>query len=424
MPLAAFRSLTEPQAGATYTLGKTADGTGTSASSANKTAVSKWTAAADGTLTAGHARLSVTGGSSTTRVVVYADATGAPGALLAGSDEVVISNTVEQQIDYVFSGAAQAPIVSGTDYWIGAAWTDPGTDSVNLSRDATVGARQETSSYAPASFGTPAANAGPADAWVEFTSGTPAGGVDLADPTIVQANSFRASTGQMTQTAAPIYFAQAAVAGNVLVYCLGGDKNTGSLTMSDNVGTNGGANPWTVEQAVVGASVSVYLAWKVAVGGETTITGTVGTAPVSGNNAWAGEVAQDGTAAWGVSAEAGTAYSDSAVSARSTGTTGATSYKGIAFATVAVDSYDNATAGSWSNAYASTYAPGSAVGDGGGAALYVGTTLVARTATTESTWTKTAGAAADQMAGAVVVLGRQGLAAVIADATRFFLSAA
>ncbi|MDN5920371.1 MAG: hypothetical protein L0I76_35610, partial [Pseudonocardia sp.] len=61
----------------------------------------------------------------------------------------------------------------------------------------------------------------------------------------------------------------AAVAGNLLVVCLGGDKNTGTFTVTDNIG--GG---WTAETSIPGASVSAYMAWKVAAGGETTLTGT------------------------------------------------------------------------------------------------------------------------------------------------------
>jgi hypothetical protein len=155
------------------TLGKTTDGPGSSASSSNKVAASKFTSTGSGTLTAGHARVWITAGGTPalSKLVVYADSAGAPGALLAASDEITISNTTEAVNDYVFSGGNQISIVSGTDYWIGPAWADPGSgvnDSVNVSRDNTAAGRQEVNTYAPNPFGTPTAQSGPVDAWVEY----------------------------------------------------------------------------------------------------------------------------------------------------------------------------------------------------------------------------------------------------------------
>jgi hypothetical protein len=159
--------------GTTTQLGKTTDGASSSASSADKTAVSKFTAAANGTLTAGHARvwLSATG-SATVKCVVYADSAGSPGARLASSNAVTVTNTTEALKDFTFSGADQIAIASGTSYWIGVAWADPGTVSLNISRDGTASGRQEASSYAPASFGTPTALTGPIDVYVDTSSGT------------------------------------------------------------------------------------------------------------------------------------------------------------------------------------------------------------------------------------------------------------
>ena len=152
------------------TLGKTTNGAASSASSAAKTAASPHTVSGAGVVTAGHARIWVTASSSTTRAVIYADNGGLPGTRLAQSDEVVVTATSEAQVDYVFSGADRITLVDGQRYWVGVAWTDPGTDSVNISRDATASGRYETSAYAPTSFSAPAANAGPLDAWVDFSS--------------------------------------------------------------------------------------------------------------------------------------------------------------------------------------------------------------------------------------------------------------
>lgn len=161
---------------ATATVGKTTDGASSSASSGDKIASSSATAAATGTLTSGVARvwLSATG-SSATKMTVHADSSGAPGALLAVSGEVVVTQTAEAGVAYTFSGAQQITITSGVTYWIGVFWQDPGTISINFSRDGTAGGRLENSGVTypttPNPFGTGAANAGPIDAYVTITLG-------------------------------------------------------------------------------------------------------------------------------------------------------------------------------------------------------------------------------------------------------------
>lgn len=171
------------QGGAAITVGKSADGASSSASSTDKIAVSLVSPSATGTVTSGHARawLSATG-SSATKVVIYADSASAPGALLAVSDEETITLTAEAVTDYTFSGGNQIVLTQGTNYWIGLAWDDPGTPSLNLSRDAGASGRVEMSGFAyptlPNPGSTPTPFAGPIDVWVE-TGGS---GV-LATPT-------------------------------------------------------------------------------------------------------------------------------------------------------------------------------------------------------------------------------------------------
>lgn len=151
------------------TFGKTFDGASSSASSADKTAVSSAAPSTDGVVTQGHARvwLSATG-STTVNCVIYADSAGAPGALLATSDSVTLTATTEAQVDFTFSGANQINITASTTYWIGASWQDPGTPSVNLSRDSTASGRQESASYLPNPFGTPTALTGPVDVFITY----------------------------------------------------------------------------------------------------------------------------------------------------------------------------------------------------------------------------------------------------------------
>lgn len=165
--------------GGVVQVGKTTNGAGETASTADKAAVSRFTAAVGGVLTAGHARLRVTGGSATTRLVAYADTGAAPGVLLAQSDAKTITNTAEALVDYVFSGANRISITSGTDYWIGPTWQDPGAESLVFSRDETANARREASAYAPNPFGTPASLSGPIDVYVDVEVGATGGGTGL-----------------------------------------------------------------------------------------------------------------------------------------------------------------------------------------------------------------------------------------------------
>jgi hypothetical protein len=166
--------------GGTSTVGQTANSTGSSVSSSNKTVVSKFTAGSSGTLTAGHARLSLSAaGSASTCLVVYADAAGVPGARLAQSSLVSVTSTTETLVNYVFTGAAQVAIASGTSYWIGPSWQDPGTINVAYSRAATASQVQAVNTFAPTTFGTGTASSGPVDAYIDIGgggSGTPAQG--------------------------------------------------------------------------------------------------------------------------------------------------------------------------------------------------------------------------------------------------------
>src|SRR6476469_7284503 len=134
--------------------GKFTDGAGSSASTANKAAVSSASPSSDGIVTAGHMRMWIASGSTTTAMVIYADSSGVPGALLATSDTLTLSNTSEQQVDYTFSGSQQIAVTNGTPYWIGVSW-QAAAGSINVSRDSTAGGRYESGSYLPNPFGTP-----------------------------------------------------------------------------------------------------------------------------------------------------------------------------------------------------------------------------------------------------------------------------
>ncbi|MEU7817056.1 hypothetical protein [Pseudonocardia sp. NPDC049154] len=184
----------------------------------------------------------------------------------------------------------------------------------------------------------------------------------------------------------------AATAGNLIVFAIGGDKNIGTLALP-------GFTP-TVD--LRSTSTSLVIAWKVATGGETTISGTVG-ANGAGLNTWVGEYAQTGSGAWQVQASATHNTDETNVAAWSSGTAGAAAQDGLAIAAFSVDSVTSDSVDTFSNSYTTRRTQG---GGGSEAGLWVGEKQVPQGATTETTLTRSAPVTADQMSGAVVVFGR------------------
>lgn len=151
------------------TFGTTADGANASNWSIDRACLSSGSPASSGTATKLTARIWLIGGATSCKVkgIIYANSGGNPGALLAVSDEVTITNTVEQAVDLPLSGANQISVVSGTTYWIGYHNEDPGTGDFRQSRSATAGAQRRSSdTYSD----------GPNDPWSE--TGTADGPID------------------------------------------------------------------------------------------------------------------------------------------------------------------------------------------------------------------------------------------------------
>lgn len=120
------------------TFGKTTDGSNVQTFSGDRIYLSTATPASSGTVTSSFGRVRVTSAStSEIRIVIFADNGGTPngGAFLAMSDEVVVNWTTSAETEFVFSGANQISIVSGTPYWIGFWADDPGTPSYEYKRD-------------------------------------------------------------------------------------------------------------------------------------------------------------------------------------------------------------------------------------------------------------------------------------------------
>lgn len=157
------------------TLGKTTTGTNTNTSSGNKAVASPATASGSGTLTAGHFRVSISAGTADVNLVVYADSSGSPGALLAVSDTLTISNTALAWNDFTFSGANQISISDTVTYHVGASWADPGATSFTYERDNTASQRNEQTTHNPDPFGTPSlTSGGPVAVYLEFSAGASA----------------------------------------------------------------------------------------------------------------------------------------------------------------------------------------------------------------------------------------------------------
>ncbi len=213
----------------------------------------------------------------------------------------------------------------------------------------------------------------------------------MAYPTVVQTKSGFSAGGNLTPT---VTLDAPASAGHAVVLCLAGDKDIGDPFDLDQDGD--------VDVDLRSASVSLVLAWYVAAGGETTISGVV-EANIAGGNLFALEIEQDADPGdWQLVAVGTENTNEANTLVQSTGTTGAAIAEGLAIAAVACDSVNTAGTPSWSNGYTSRYASGNGSTQAG---LWVATDEVDATSTTETTLTR-AGGTSDQHSGGVIVLGK------------------
>jgi hypothetical protein len=155
------------------TFGKTTNGANEVAASSDAVVTSVATPSSNGTVSTMHVRCRVASGvGSQMRGVIY-DTTS--GALLAQTDEVTITNTVEAENVLTFSGANIISILNGTSYRIGVHWKYNAASVINVSRDATAAGRQEDyDNYAdgpPATYTVESNFTGPIDVYVTYTEG-------------------------------------------------------------------------------------------------------------------------------------------------------------------------------------------------------------------------------------------------------------
>lgn len=225
------------------------------------------------------------------------------------------------------------------------------------------------------------------------------GAVRYRPPVSVAAPALEQSTSNFIQPGATTYsatFTDAVTAGNALVWVVAFDKQPGTLTMS---GTG-----WTVPVNLRSTSVSLAIAWKVAAGTETSLSGSASGGNVSGCRVWIGELSQSGAGAWqAVSASSNS--DETTVSTKTSGTTAAAAVLSRAIAAFALDSVSNrGTSVSYTNGFTSVFAPVTE-GDGGEAGLWVASASIAAGAAATTTISRIGGST-DQMSGGILLLGR------------------
>lgn len=180
--------------------------------------------------------------------------------------------------------------------------------------------------------------------------------------TLRQSVQSPASGATVAGTTYSVTLASAALADSLLIVVLTVDKNSGVINLpTDNIG-----GTWAFVDTQVATDVSGAFAYKVAAGGETTISGTYTTSQLSESYAqeWTGigSPALDKKAL----ATSGTAN----VTTQSTGTTAVTTATGLAIAVVFVDSIVNWGAASprslsWTNSFTARASVGDNLTTGG-----------------------------------------------------------
>lgn len=209
--------------------------------------------------------------------------------------------------------------------------------------------------------------------------------------TQVQAASGFAAAASTTFAAT---FSTPVTAGNLIIYCIGGDKNIGTLTLSGYTKT--------VDTRSTDNSVSLVIAWTTAAGGETTISGSISGANAGGSEIRVFEWAESGAGAWEVKGSAVNTSTGSTVATLSSGTTGTVTSAGRAIAGFAADSVATEGTVSYSNSF--TAAASTPTSGAGNAGFWAAEHDIA-SGTAETTITRTGGTA-DQMNGGIVVFGR------------------
>lgn len=190
-------------------------------------------------------------------------------------------------------------------------------------------------------------------------------------------------------------------AGNLLVVAVGGDKNIGAPNMPG----------WTIAYSLPSTSVSQFLAYKVAVGNETTLDVAWTTSTTGGNTIVVTELyTEEGVGTWQVLTQSTSITNETVQSSRSTGTTAVTTFPGLAFAFASVDSTDamnylNDTE-SWTNGFYMFQRNNDS--SSARATLTSALKQVPTGSAVESTYSFTPSISGDQLTTSLIVFGRVG----------------
>lgn len=197
------------------------------------------------------------------------------------------------------------------------------------------------------------------------------------------------ATGQSgaAATSTAVTFGATPTAGHLLVLAMAGDK-------AQTVTTPSG---WTDLYNLSSTSVTLYFAYKVSAGTETTVT-VSHTSSVAGNMMWVGQYNDPAlTGSWSVVSSASHITDELNATSWATGTTGTLAFGGLSIAVAAVDTSSNAATSSWSNSYAARYVGDTGSGRGG---IFVAEKTEAASGTASSTFTLSPG---DQTTAAIAV---------------------
>lgn len=190
------------------------------------------------------------------------------------------------------------------------------------------------------------------------------------------------------------FAAQTATADNAIVFCLAGDKDIGTLSLT--------GSGWSTPVNLRTADVSLVIAWKIAAGGETGVAGSFTSGNTSGCNSFALEWHSSLTGYWVDKGHASNNSDGTNVTSWATGTTSTLAGSGVAIAAWAVDSIQSNSVDSVSNSFVERFFQGAGLSEAG---LWVASKNVIGGTTTSSTLTRAAPVTADQTSGGVLVLG-------------------
>src|SRR6266705_993580 len=209
--------------------------------------------------------------------------------------------------------------------------------------------------------------------------------------TLVQSISGNSASGSTSVTGT---LSAGATAGNIIWCAVGIDKTSGALTTPSG---------FTTLFAQDSASVSTYVGYKVAAGGETAITLAWTTAAPAGAIMWLDEYSDTTTGgSWTILGSANHPTDETTAATWSSGTTAATTAQGQGLARFSIDSSSTATAPTYSNSFVSLHAYAGGAGKGDMAVAALADVAAGTAAETTMTYSGTA----DQHAGAIAVFAK------------------